>query len=261
MNMKKKILATSLMIIAPVGILSPTVPSTKLNTYDYSKVSSNDFEVDKWNITPNEKASTEFINFHYECDVVNPKFFPMSCFDEYVYYGKLLNQGMVRNLSLVFTIKNFYESEQTFKYSINCENVNNSRGEYTVELLPFTTSSYSYPTADEWLTSYYSSAFSINFSTIINQNFDYLNYSLADFVMIKYDSATDTYMTKLNLDSAPVPTIKDKEIAFYLNWYSVDSINSWTTQYLNPFNPYGPKRASYGNHEIVNDYLFHIIVK
>lgn len=260
--MKKFFLTTTLLFVTPVSVVLPNISSTSLtDNYDYSKVISNNFEINYGNVTSNEKGATEFINFHYECDVVNPKIFPMSCFDEYVYYGKLLNEGMVRNLSLVFTIRNFYESEQIFQYSINCEHINDSRGQYTVELLPFTTSSYTYPTADEWLTSYYSSAFSINFSTIINQNFDYLNYSLADFVMIKYDSTTNTYMTKLNLDSAPVPTIKDREIAFYLNWYSVDSMDTLITQYPNCFDPYAPKRVSYGEHKIINDYLFHIIVK
>lgn len=260
--MKKFFLITASLFATPIGVILPNIPSTSLiNGYDYSKVISNDFEVNEKDLTSNECASTKIVNFHYECDVVNPKLFPMSCWDEYVYYGKLLNQGMVRNLSLVFTIENFCLNKQTFQYSINCEHTNDIRGQYTIELLPFVTSSYSYPTADDWLISYYSSAFSINFSTIINQNFDYLNYSLADFVMIKYDSSTNTYMTKLNLDSAPVPTIKDKEIAFYLNWYSVDSINSWTTQRFNPFDPYVPTRISYGEHKIINDYLLHIKVK
>ncbi|MDE6477273.1 MAG: hypothetical protein K2L48_03725 [Mycoplasmoidaceae bacterium] len=217
--MKKFFLITASLFATPIGVILSSISSTSLmNSYDYSKIISNVFEINGTNLTPNESAITKFTNFHYECDVVNPKLFPMSCFDEYVYYGKLLNEGMVRNLSLVFTIMNYRDNEQqTFQYLINCEHTNDIRGQYTVEVLPFAVSSYTYPTEDDRLTLYSSSAFSINLSTIINQNFDYLNYSLADFVMIKYDSSTDTYMTKLNLDSAPVPTIKDKEIAFYLN--------------------------------------------
>lgn len=267
----KKFFNTTLGLFAtPAAILSsvsfvnkPINESSIMNLagYDYSKVVSDEFEVDQNNITPDENVYTTLKGFYYQCDVVNPKLFPMSCFDEYVYYGKLLNDGMVRNLSLIFTIENFYLSNQALQYSINSEHSNDMRGQYTTELLPFATGSYNFITADGKYTSYYSSAFSINFSTVINQNFDYMSYSLADFVMIKYDSSTNTYKTKLNLDNVPVPTIKDKEIAFYLNWYSVDGVNIWTTDYLNPFNPYGPKRHSYGEHKAINKYWFHIVVK
>ncbi len=198
----------------------PTVSIRGINDTisNETNIDSSEFKI---NYVINDYITIE--SFYYEIDSVNPQMLKFECLDEFKYYGELLNKGLVRNVSLCFTVLHYQldGSTRLCHRDVYKAPISYLQNSFSIDFFsPFCIRSQRIghiQDVDGYLDSYkyLSDALSsFQFSLVLNNDQDAI-FNFSDYIKIEYDSISKTWLTQICLDSASVPSMDDPEIGIY----------------------------------------------